>query len=642
MPRPARFVLLSLLIGAFSGTGCGPGGTNGTGVSDGDGGDSGRGGAGGFGNGSGIGGTIVFDNCGNSRIDQNEQCDDGNKAPGDGCGATCQVEGNSDCSVTGQPCISNPVCGDGALSRTEACDEGMTPTEGCTAMCKMVTPGWQCRVPGRPCVPFCGDGQLKGTENCDPPSPGMGCSATCLTEPGWSCNGSPSMCVQSVCGNGVIEAGESCDDGTNPATGKVNGLFTGDPTEAGRGCSKTCTKEPSCRDATGTKACAAVCGDGHVDMGEGCDDGNAVAGDGCSATCTDEPGFTCTDMPRPDTEMCSAATAGTQCLRMPVTYRDFDGQNLATGHPDFFFLGSTPAGGTKVACVPNASGRPVAMNGSCWDSDSTPLCPGIAAAALGANGKPALGATMACACRFTDWDNTGVLAGVAGTTTCNAGAANPTRIEQMARVVQSAASFGQWFTDSALGTESVGILELGQLPPPAAMPMAPAQYRFSSSNTRTVYEDLHDIFMAVPIPARAAQAPIFADAPANTLSSGFFPLETATGAHAAKLCNLWPYWPAALTAANCIAMDGNPVWQQWDPLGSYSAGMAGTGGPVKPVSGVPRNFYFSSEVRYLFRYAGNETLEFYGDDDVLGVHQRQARARPRRAARTPAGLGDAR
>jgi len=44
--------------------------------------------------------------------------------------------------------------------------------------------------------------------------------------------------------------------------------------------------------------------------------------------------------------------------------------------------------------------------------------------------------------------------------------------------------------------------------------------------------------------------------------------------------------------------------------------MAGTGGPVTPVSGVPRNFYFTSEVRYLFKYAGNEQLQFYGDDDV--------------------------
>ena len=194
MPRPARFALLSLLIGVFSGTGCGPGGTNGTGAS-----------ATATAETPVVGGACGvwkrFRNRRHDRLrqlrqlahqDENETCDDGNKNPGDGCSATCQVEGNSDCAVIGQPCVSNPVCGDGALSRTEACDEGMTPTEGCTAMCKMVAPGWQCRVPGRPCVPLCGDGQLKGTENCDPPSPGMGCSTTCLTEPGWSCTGSPS------------------------------------------------------------------------------------------------------------------------------------------------------------------------------------------------------------------------------------------------------------------------------------------------------------------------------------------------------------------------------------------------------------------------------------------------------------------
>jgi fibro-slime domain-containing protein len=44
--------------------------------------------------------------------------------------------------------------------------------------------------------------------------------------------------------------------------------------------------------------------------------------------------------------------------------------------------------------------------------------------------------------------------------------------------------------------------------------------------------------------------------------------------------------------------------------------MAGEGGPVKPVTGVQRNFYFTSEVRYLFRYNGAGTLAFYGDDDV--------------------------
>jgi cysteine-rich repeat protein len=33
---------------------------------------------------------------------------------------------------------------------------------------------------------------------------------------------------------------------------------------------------------------APSCGDGHVDPGEECDDGNTVSGDGCSATCQDE------------------------------------------------------------------------------------------------------------------------------------------------------------------------------------------------------------------------------------------------------------------------------------------------------------------------------------------------------------------
>jgi cysteine-rich repeat protein len=35
------------------------------------------------------------------------------------------------------------------------------------------------------------------------------------------------------------------------------------------------------------------CGNGIVEAGEGCDDGNLTAGDGYSATCAAEPGFAC-------------------------------------------------------------------------------------------------------------------------------------------------------------------------------------------------------------------------------------------------------------------------------------------------------------------------------------------------------------
>jgi cysteine-rich repeat protein len=60
-----------------------------------------------------------------------------------------------------------------------------------------------------------------------------------------------------VCGDGVVEAPEECDDGN---------LIDGD------GCSSTCQIE-------------GVCGDGVVDPGEQCDDDNLVDGDGCSSTC---------------------------------------------------------------------------------------------------------------------------------------------------------------------------------------------------------------------------------------------------------------------------------------------------------------------------------------------------------------------
>jgi large repetitive protein len=70
-----------------------------------------------------------------------------------------------------------------------------------------------------------------------------------------------------ACGDGHVDAGEQCDDGN---------------TTSGDGCSATCETEappppPPC------------CGDGHVDAGEQCDDGNTTSGDGCSATCTLEP-----------------------------------------------------------------------------------------------------------------------------------------------------------------------------------------------------------------------------------------------------------------------------------------------------------------------------------------------------------------
>ena len=63
-----------------------------------------------------------------------------------------------------------------------------------------------------------------------------------------------------------------------------------------------------------------LCGDGHRDPGEECDDGNGRDGDGCSAVCTLEPCFTCTGDPSvcapadgPPCDDGNPCTAGESC-----------------------------------------------------------------------------------------------------------------------------------------------------------------------------------------------------------------------------------------------------------------------------------------------------------------------------------------
>jgi cysteine-rich repeat protein len=69
-------------------------------------------------------------------------------------------------------------------------------------------------------------------------------------------------CPAVECGNGIVEPGEECDDGN---------LIAGD------GCDPLCAWE------------APICGNGVLEAGEECDDGNLVAGDGCDPVCQVEP-----------------------------------------------------------------------------------------------------------------------------------------------------------------------------------------------------------------------------------------------------------------------------------------------------------------------------------------------------------------
>lgn len=86
--------------------------------------------------------------------------------------------------------------------------------------------------------------------------------------------------VKAICGNGMIEAPEACDDGN---------------TAAGDYCAADCMAN------TGS------CGDGVVQSNEMCDDGNTLAGDYCAADCMAATG-SCGDGVLQSNETCDDGT----------------------------------------------------------------------------------------------------------------------------------------------------------------------------------------------------------------------------------------------------------------------------------------------------------------------------------------------
>jgi cysteine-rich repeat protein len=88
--------------------------------------------------------------------------------------------------------------------------------------------------------PVCGDGIIDDTEECDdgdsPPASSDGCSATCTEETGWSCSGTPSLCVAAACGDRIIAGTEMCDDGNANACGTCSAnCGTAQPSAAATG-----------------------------------------------------------------------------------------------------------------------------------------------------------------------------------------------------------------------------------------------------------------------------------------------------------------------------------------------------------------------------------------------------------------------
>lgn len=98
------------------------------------------------------------------------------------------------------------------------------------------------------------------------------------------CKPLPSISTQ-ICGDGVVTAPETCDDGN---------------TTNEDGCSAICSIELD-----------QICGDGIITSPETCDDGNTTNGDGCSETCSIEDIYELNNSPDTSTDLSQIGSFGT-------------------------------------------------------------------------------------------------------------------------------------------------------------------------------------------------------------------------------------------------------------------------------------------------------------------------------------------
>ncbi|HEX9103663.1 MAG TPA: DUF4215 domain-containing protein, partial [Polyangia bacterium] len=276
-------------------------------------------------------GVCVASKCGDGIVTPPEECDDGNAVNGDGC--------NNDCTLSCKSTDPTRNC-----TPTDAC-KGQGTCNDTTHVCAAGTP--------------LGDGTMCGTGHD-------------------YCKGG--TCTMPVCGNGVVEPGEDCDDGglngtkgdgcttmcklacVNPATDcgapPVCQKFqcttahvcqaVADTSQNGNACGSNLV----CKDG-GCIAPTAVCGNGIVEAGEDCDFGaNNGPNTGCeSGTCK----FSCANQ--------AACDDGNPCNGVetcdPVTAANGDvGHKCNAGTPE----ADGTACGTAKVCIAK-----ICQNSTCGD-----------------------------------------------------------------------------------------------------------------------------------------------------------------------------------------------------------------------------------------------------------------------------------
>lgn len=211
-----------------------------------------------------LGVTVTPSECGNGTIEGGEDCDDGNKASGDGCSATCKLEpaDKHDTCANAEEIVLAPGAGGTYGASVASGTTNLTHDQTFTG----------CSSSGRDAI-YTVKAPIDGVLTVEVPSAtfnvSLGARSTCPTS---TSSSTPIVCSNASSGDGPEEISFSVVkdqvyyvivDGTSS-------------TEYGPFTMLLNVRPPGC-------------GDGLISGTEQCDDGNLTNGDGCSSTCTTEP-----------------------------------------------------------------------------------------------------------------------------------------------------------------------------------------------------------------------------------------------------------------------------------------------------------------------------------------------------------------
>jgi fibro-slime domain-containing protein len=432
-------------------------------------------------------------------------------------------------------------------------------------------------------TPVCGDGVLAAGEVCDDGNrnDGDGCSADCaLVDPDYACPVPGRDCVRVVtCGNGRIEGHETCDDRN---------------TLAGDGCDARCEREEGWRCPSAGAACsAAACGDGFVAGFEDCDDGGRCngasggacradaecvaagdgdaclprGGDGCDAECELEEGFVC----RAPGAACERTACGD---RIVEGTEECDDGNLEIGD----------------GCTPFCRREPSCTGGVC-----VAVC-----------GDEAVFAPEECDDgNVRDGDGCSASCRIEPGYACEELAESPPSTLQLPIVIRD-------FIPSCQDGNTAVVSRPTEGSEGASPPYGHPDFQcYSEAELGMVQTQLVD-----GIPVRSPSA-------TRLTSDASFALWYRSDADynrtAAQLLTL-NLLPPGDPAGGGYRFDSSSFY----PLSRPLDGSAPTGFPTEGLEALlpdgagsgNQNFFFTSEVRIWFRYEGTETLAFSGDDDV--------------------------